>query len=125
MVGFWRTETLAIAARLHVLDSLPGSTEDVSQKTGLPSKHLVRLLRALWELDFVKNQEELWHLTENGKKLVPHKDCFLSSAAIMWSDVNRIAWRNLTKIIRNGKDKHHILFKSTASDEKKNISSGD
>lgn len=121
MVGFWRTETLAIAARLHVLDSLPGSTEDVAQKIGLPSKHLWRLLRALWELGFVENKEELWHLTENGKNLVPHKDCFLSAAAIMWSDVNRIAWKNLTNIICDGKDKHHSLFKSTASDENRTI----
>ncbi len=121
MVGFWRTETLAVAARLHVLDGLPGTTEEVSQNTELPPEHLGRLLRALWELGFVENKEASWYLTENGKRLVPHKDSFLSSAAIMWSDVNRIAWEKLARIISDGEDKNHTSFKASASEENKKI----
>lgn len=117
MVGFWQTETLALTARLQLLDGLPGTTEEIAKKIGLPSKHLGRLLRALWELDFVKNETGLWQLTENGKDFVPHKDNFLSSAAIMWSDVYRIAWKNLAKIISEGRDNPHTLFKVSASNE--------
>lgn len=121
MVGFWRTETLAVTARLQVLDGLPGKTEEIAQKIGVTSKHLERLLRGLWELDFVENKEELWHLTENGKKLVPHDSSFLSSAAIMWSDVNRIAWKKLDKIILDEQEENLPLFKSNTSVENRKI----
>ncbi|MDR5617810.1 methyltransferase [Arsenophonus sp.] len=117
LVGFWQTETLAIAARLRVLDGLPGTTEEIAKKIKLPSTHLERLLRALWELDFVKNKTNLWILTENGKAFITHKDNFLSCAAIMWSDVNRIAWKKLLTIISEGKHQSHTLFKVSASNK--------
>ncbi|WMY95962.1 MAG: methyltransferase (plasmid) [Arsenophonus sp.] len=119
MVSFWQTETIYIATKLKVLDGLPGKTEDIAKKIKLPSKHLEKLLRALWELDFVKNQSGYWELTENGKIIVPHKNNFLSSAAIMWSDVHKISWKNLINIIYKGKDKKHTLFKIKASNKKR------
>lgn len=119
MVGFWRTETLAAAVRLQILDSLPGTTEGIAQQTRLPSKHLGRLLRALWELDVVENTEDTWQLTEKGQAFVPHHDSFLAAAAIMWSDVNRQVWGNITQAICQEKKQTHPVFKVTASDEKR------
>ncbi|MCX2956292.1 MAG: hypothetical protein K7J15_00400, partial [Candidatus Regiella insecticola] len=76
MVGFWRTETLAAAVRLQILDSLPGTTEGIAQQKGiaqqtrLPSRRLGRLLRAFWELDVVDNTEDAWQLTEKCQAFV-------------------------------------------------------
>ncbi|WMY94680.1 MAG: methyltransferase (plasmid) [Arsenophonus sp.] len=120
MVGFWQTETLCVATKLKVLEGLPGTTKEIGKKITVPHKHLEKLLRALWELDFIKNESGYWQLTENGKNIIPHKDNFLSSAAIMWSDVNRIAWKNLINIIK-GKDKKNTLFKINASNKKRKI----
>lgn len=119
MVGFWRTETIATAIRLHVLDYLPGSTAAIAQQAGLFPQHLTRLLRALWELNLIDYSQHTWYLTEKGEWLVPHQKSFLAAAAIMWSDVNGQHWKSLTDLLQENEFPYpRSHFKAKASDEK-------
>lgn len=119
MVGFWRTETIAAAVRLHVLDYLPGSTAVIAQQVGLLPQHLTRLLRALWELAIIDYSQNTWRLTEKGQWLVPHNKSFLAAAAIMWSDVNGQCWKSLTNLLQeNEYYRPRSHFKVEASAEK-------
>lgn len=116
LVGFWRTETLATATELQVWDALPGSTASIAIKFPMPLQSLKRLLRALWELDYVSYQEDDWHLTEKGAFFVPQSHRFLAAAAVMWSQVNAKPWKELPQTLRQGLPKDHTFFKATASD---------
>jgi hypothetical protein len=117
MVGFWRTEIIAAAARLKLFDYLPGTSIEIAARAKLPEKYLIRLLRALWELNLVHYDAQNWHLSEKGKILTPQSKSFLAAAAIMWSDVNSLNWKALPDYIRQGYDQHHPLFKAMASDK--------
>lgn len=119
MVGFWRTETIAAAVHLHVLDYLPGSISTIAQKAKLLPKHLTRLLRALWELNLIDCSQNTWYLTETGQWLAPYHESFLAAAAIMWSDVNGQQWKSLTNLLRENEfPRPRSHFKLKASDKK-------
>ncbi len=116
MVGFWRTEIIATAVKLKIFDALPGSTAQLANTMKIPEKHLHRLLRALWELDLISYSASIWQLTNKGKWLVTEQQgAFLSSAAIMWSDVNSLDWKALPSYIQSGYNDYHPLFKAKAS----------
>lgn len=117
MVGFWRTETIAAAVHLHVLDYLPGSISTIAQKAKLLPKHLTRLLRALWELNLIDCSQNTWYLTEKGQWLVPYHESFLAAAAIMWSDVNGQQWKSLTNLLQENefsRPRPHFKVKASA-----------
>jgi len=118
MVGFWRTETIATAIRLELFNFLPEKTLSIALKLKLPPDYLERLLRALWELDLIYPEKDIWQLTEKGELLAPQENGFLASAAIMWSDVNAANWKRLSESICIGSNEHQSVFKAAASDEK-------
>jgi hypothetical protein len=118
MVGFWRTEIIATAAHLKLLDYLPGTSTEIALHAKLPEKHLVRLLRALWELELLNYEAQNWQLTQKGKLLLSHTDNFLAAAAVMWSDVNALNWKALPSYIQQGYAQNHPIFKATAPSKK-------
>ncbi len=118
MVGFWHTEIIAAAASLKLFDYLPGTIAIIQERTRLPIEHLERLLRALWSLNLVLFQEDVWTLTKKGELLVSKNDNFLGSAAIMWSDTNSARWKDLGELIRSGYNQYTPVFKVFATDQK-------
>lgn len=116
MVGFWRTETIATAVKLKILNNLPGTTEEIASRSNLPKSRVERLLRALWELDVVYVKDADWHFTLKGQGLAPQERSFLAAAARMWSDVNAHAWRHLPNAIRSNTISVPS-FKAHASDD--------
>jgi hypothetical protein len=118
MVGFWRTETIAMAVRLKVFDFFPATTLAIALELKLSSNYLERLLRALWELDLIDFQNDSWKLTDKGKLIAPQQQTFLAAAAIMWSDVNAGNWKRLSDYICAGSNPTHLLFKATVTDDK-------
>lgn len=114
--GFWRTETIATAVKLKILNNLPGTTEEIASRSNLPKSRVERLLRALWELDVVYVKDADWHFTLKGQGLAPQEHSFLAAAARMWSDVNAHAWRHLPNAIRSNTISVPS-FKAHASDD--------
>lgn len=121
MVGFWKTEIIAGAVKLGLFNCLPGTSLEIARKGGYSIKHIERLLRALWELELVQLNVNVWNLRRNGNLLSPQEQSFLAAAAIMWSDVNSTDWKSLPDIIRFGKDARRSVFKSNSEDQKLKI----
>jgi len=54
MVGFWKTETIAAAVKLNIIEALPGPLETIAAACGIPSRKLNRLLNALGEMGIAR-----------------------------------------------------------------------
>jgi hypothetical protein len=117
MVGFWKTWTLYTAVQLKILDFLPDDLKGISDKMGIPSSKLKRLLRALWELDIVRpGASQMWELTEKGMLLKPADSSFLAAAGLMWGRVNKI-WEDLPTLIQQPYEEYHSSFKEMETDD--------
>lgn len=116
LVGFWKSETIKLAVELRLLDHLPGSLDELTNKLQLPTSNLEKILRALWEIGIVEKQHDFWTLTDKGKLLVPQEKSFMASASIMWSKVQE-AWGSLKDKIKTKEIYHHPTFKEETIDQ--------
>jgi hypothetical protein len=108
MVGFWKTQIIAAAVELQVLDQLPCeiTTQDSTN----------RILNALWEMGIISKQGDLWHITEKGQLLVPSNIAPMASAAKMWCRVNLSNWKKLSSWISNDYNQYHPSIKDEEND---------
>ena len=100
MVGFWRTNTLATASELGVLDHLPASAADVAARCEIPPDGAARLLAALGELGMVTRQGDAWRPTDKGRHLRFDHPLSLREAAPHWARDYQDAWRTLGEALR-------------------------
>lgn len=116
--AFWKTYLTNAAIELGLLSVLPATTQVLSQRLSITVPNLERLLRALWEIEFVyydKNQC-LWQLSSKGKcfKEIP----FLPQAAIMWARVAAEKnWLKITDILRQEQIPSFKSFKEKETSE--------
>lgn len=113
LVNFWTSQTIYTAIKLEVLECLPAETIDISKKIDISEDYVERLLNGLWEIGLINKASGLWCLNDSGKLLV---DEFYSSAAMMWHDVNKLAWENLPQIIQDKKNTRHPSLKEACVD---------
>jgi hypothetical protein len=120
MVGFWKTQVICAAVRLGIPDFLPAYLQELEEKMGIPKDRLLRLLRALWEIDIVQlHEHSLWVLTDKGKLLTPASSSFMAAAAKMWADVSRLSdWQHLASWIEKTPKESHLSFKEKESDSR-------
>lgn len=120
MVGFWKTQVICAAVQFGILDFLPASSQKLEEKTRIPKDRLLRLLRALWEIDIAQlHDHSLWRLTDKGKLLTPISSSFMAAAAKMWADVNMLSdWKHLASWIEKSPKESHVSFKEKESDPK-------
>lgn len=95
MVGMWRTHTLAAAVSLGVIDALPGSVAQLSQRCQLHPARAQRLLRALGELSVVETHADLWQLTSRGQYLRSDHPHTLADAALEYAGPLSRLWHTL------------------------------
>ncbi|WP_437746690.1 hypothetical protein WMF39_17775 [Sorangium sp. So ce1504] len=70
LVGLWKTETLAAAVELGVIEVLPATEAEVAAHCGLPEERARRLLRALGELGILEGAADgRWCTTSRGEHL--------------------------------------------------------
>jgi len=81
MVGFWRTQTLAAAASLKIMDALPGTADSVARASGISTNGAHRLLRALGELNVTECTDQIWKSTAKGQYLQSSHPMTLADAA--------------------------------------------
>jgi hypothetical protein len=102
MVGFWRTQTIAAAVRLGVIEELPCTVGNIACKCGLYFEGALRLLRALSELRIVERDTDIWHLTVRGKFLLAGHAMTLADAALEYSGDLGDLWTCLPEALRQG-----------------------
>jgi hypothetical protein len=100
MVGFWQTETIALAASLGVMDALPESLDAIAAQRGLSFTGARRLLHALGELGLVVQAEGAFALTAKGAYLRADHPLSLRDAALVWTREQRSAWPEAARAVR-------------------------
>lgn len=100
MVGFWRTQTIAAAVELGVLEELPATELEVAERRGLRPDGAWRLLRALGELGLVLQSSGRWVLTHRGDLLRSDHPMTLADAALEYAGPFSAMWSGLSKALR-------------------------
>lgn len=100
MVGFWRTQTIAAAVRLGVIEALPGSENQIAERCGLRPDGARRLLRALGELQIVRNENGSWDVTPRGAYLRRNDPWTLADAALEYAGPFSGMWKSLPEALR-------------------------
>ena len=100
MVGYWRTETIAAAVRLGVIEALPCTPGALAEKCGLSSDGAMRLLRALGELRLVERNAESWGLSARGEFLLADHPLSLADAALEYSGPLGDLWSSLSEALK-------------------------
>lgn len=118
MVGFWKTQTIAAAVDIGLIDALPGLSNALTEQCKLLPDRTVRLLRALGELGLTTQKGEVWHLTSRGTYLRSDNPLTLADAALEYAGPFSQLWANLPKAIRAGVDwKAPEIFQEVAQDQ--------
>lgn len=100
MVGYWRTETIAGAVRLGVIEALPCTSGSLAELCGLSKDGAFRLLRALGELRLVERDAESWRLSIRGEFLLADHPLSLADAALEYSGALGDLWSSLPEAIK-------------------------
>lgn len=118
MVGFWRTQTIAAAVRLGVVEALPASEDGVAKRCELSLDAVGRLLRGLAELHVVARHGETWELTPRGLLLRAAHPLTLADAALEYAGPFSRMWDALPDALRAGPEwRGPDVFGHVARDE--------
>ncbi|WP_426755845.1 methyltransferase [Myxococcus sp. Y35] len=101
MVGFWRTQTIAAAVHLGLIEALPATEAAIEEQCGLRPGSARRLLRALGELHLVTSQNSLWKLTPRGMFLRVSHPTTLADAALEYAGPFSRMWQELPDALRS------------------------
>ena len=122
MVGFWRSQTIATAVELGLIDLLPGTSSDIAKLCQLDRVRVTRLLRALGELDIVNMENGQWQLSSRGQYLHSNNPLTLADAAKEYGRYFPALWANLPLAIKNdGKWLPPDIFNDIAQDEQRRV----
>lgn len=116
-VSFWTTESIQLAIRLNIFDSLPTTLENISIQTSIPLEKTSRFLRALEEIGVIEQSAGNWQSTKKGSLLYPLNKSHMASAALMWPKVQE-QWKTLNNKLKNAQDTYHPTFKEDTNDNK-------
>jgi SAM-dependent methyltransferase len=116
LVGFWKTETIAAACRLRLVDALPATTAGVSHACSLPPDGATRLLEALAELGIVERYAGQWRPTEAGAFLRTSNALSLTDAALEYAGPLRSSWSHLERALRGDAGGQPSVFSAVAAD---------
>lgn len=120
MVGYWRTQTIATAVRLGVIEALPNTEGQVAERCGLRPDGARRLLRALGELNLVRNENGCWHDTPRGAYLRRSHPWTLADAALEYGGPLSSMWKSLSDALCIGSDwTAPDVFGEVAQDERR------
>jgi hypothetical protein len=118
LVGFWRTQTIAAAVRLGVIEALPATEAQIATRCGLRQDGPRRLLRALGELHLVTTANEQWELTLRGMLLRADHPLTLADAAGEYAGPFSRMWSELPEALRAGSSRRAPnVFEEVARDQ--------
>lgn len=118
MVGFWRTQTIACAVELGVIEVMPATELMVAERCRLRADLVPRLLRALGELGLTARLGEQWTLTARGELLRADHPLTLADAALEYAGPFTAMWGRLPDALRvNSAWRAPDVFSEVARDE--------
>lgn len=118
MVGSWRTQTIAAAVELGVVEALPSTAAEVADRCGLHHDGARRLLRALGELGLAVRHGARWELTPRGRYLRADHPLTLADAALEYAGPLSTMWGRLVDALRSDSDwQAPELFAQVARDD--------
>lgn len=98
LVSYWRLNTLDCACKFRLFDFLPSSEENLT--VNLPHSSKRRLLRALQEMNLVKQVNEVWETTDKGA-FFKTKDLYsLYEALQLWKEEHLTSWGHLAESLQ-------------------------
>ncbi len=115
LVGYWRTFTIAAAVELSIFDHLPANLNELAVNTQTLPERLIRLLKALAELQLVNFKNETWLVTPKGSFLIETHDMSLASASLEYQGELLQRWHQLANIMK-GDVAQKDIFQVVASD---------
>ena len=122
LVGFWRTQTIGAAVELGVIEALPATESEVSERCRLRINGARRLLRALGELGLAARQGNQWTLTGRGELLRADHPLTLADAALEYAGPFTAMWRRLPAALRRSSTwSAPDIFGDVARDEARRI----
>lgn len=120
LVGFWRTQTIATAVKLGVIESLPASDVEVERKCKLRTDGARRILRALGELSLVASRDGTWYLTTRGEFLRADHPLTLADASLEYAGPFTEMWNTLPQTLyADGNRIDPDVFAEVASDDQR------
>lgn len=123
LVGYWRTDTLAVAVELGVIDALPATEEALAERCGLSGDGARRLLSALGEMEITRRLDDgRWDTTARGAFLRPDHPLTLASAALEYAGPLRERWRSLSAALRAERWRPPDVFREVAADAERRVS---
>jgi hypothetical protein len=118
LVGFWRTQTIAAAVRLGVVEALPASEDELAERCDLSVVAVERLLRGLAELHLVTRHGGTWELTPRGLLLRAAHPLTFADAALEYAGPFSRMWEALPDALRAGSEwRGPDVFGQVARDE--------
>lgn len=100
LVGFWRTQTLGAAAKLGIIDVLPGTVSAISERCNITEDAAFRILRALGELQVVERCGDEWKTTSRGEYLKKDHPLTLADAAVEYATRFSKMWQVLPDVLK-------------------------
>ena len=118
MVGFWKTQAIATAVDLGLIDALPGSAEALAHHCQLHPDRAARLLRALGELGLTVQEGPEWQLTLRGSFLKSNHPLTLADAAKEYAGPFSQIWGTLPNALRGDRNwEAPDIFREVAQDK--------
>lgn len=102
LVGFWRTEAIAVAVELGVFEALPAAPGEIAARCRLSPSRAPRLLRALEELGLVAPDGAVWRTTARGQLLTRSHPLTLADAGTEYARRFVPKWSHLGEALREG-----------------------
>lgn len=123
LVGFWRTDTLAVAVELGIVEGLPAAEDEVAERCGLSGDGARRLLSALGEMEIARRLDDgRWDTTARGAFLRLDHPLTLASAAREYAGPLRERWRSLAAALLAERWRPPDVFREVAKDEHRRVS---
>lgn len=116
LVGFWRTDAIAAAVEVGVIEALPGTTDEVASRLGLHAGRLGALLRGLVELELAERRGARWQLTGRGAYLRRDHPWTLADAAAEYAGPLRARWAALPQALRDPDWRPSDVFAEVAAE---------
>jgi hypothetical protein len=122
MVGFWRTQTIAVAVQLGLFEVLPATTVALAQAVSVQPDRLLRLLRALGELNLVQEHSGEWRASDRGACLREDHPLSLAHAAFEFGHHFPTMWAELPAALRLGNSWHPPdIFGALGADPQRSV----
>lgn len=116
IVGSWRTDTIAAAVELGVLDALPATVAELAEHRALSVDGARRLLRALAELGLVESSGcDDWRCSARGRYLRRDHPHTLADSALESAGPLRARWSHLTTALRDASWRPPDIFREVAA----------